>query len=699
MEKINLTIILLFLNILANAQAIGGVSSNNGSKEAKKLVSEASKLWKQEKYTEAEKLYYKANTLSPGSEIILDLAKLKIELNDIKGADKVCEQGINTLIAHNTHLDPQTLIYEKMAIYFFKINNNLKIGDPATAVKDTKQCIDDLGKDFPGKVYENLLVDASATAFYLSDISSLQIFHSFVESMDMKRAVFVSDIYIKLSEKKYLETIKILKDAAENGAGFMFSKSWANSLLPLTYVLNGDMELSKVSMKGITKSILANDKFFSNELGLIALQNKDYPEAIKQFNISITPHNFLIGGRIEKPNKFAAYTNRAVAYEGLKDLLKARKDYEAALIYNPDYEPALNGLARLEGRVITERKTDKIPPVISITEPSVSRGLKVTSSGKDIMVKGLAKDASGLKSVSINGKAVYSKEEGDFWGSVQLQEGLNKLTIVATDMAGNTAEQTVEIEKQATPIVATADIIPVREKTGKNYAVFIASQNYDDSTIPSLENPISDAIKLKMILKNSYNFSEENILTLFNPERSDFRKKFIQLTEILQPEDNLIIFYAGHGVWVDKDKKGYWLLTDALRNDVNTWLPNKEVLDMIASVPSRHTLLITDACFSGSVFKSRGLGSDAPAPLREMDEKISRVAITSGNDTEVPDVSVFMKYLVKALSENKEKYLTAQKMFINQIIEAVMTESKTEPRYGTLELAGHVGGDFVFSKK
>ncbi|MBK6992321.1 MAG: hypothetical protein IPH34_11040 [Chitinophagaceae bacterium] len=88
-----------------------------------------------------------------------------------------------------------------------------------------------------------------------------------------------------------------------------------------------------------------------------------------------------------------------------------------------------------------------------------------------------------------------------------------------------------------------------------------------------------------------------------------------------------------------------------------------------------------------------------PTAIQKINEKISRVAITSGNDTEVPDKSVFMKYLVKALSENKEKYMTAQKMFINQIIEAVMTETKTEPRYGTLELAGHVGGDYIFIRK
>ena len=88
-----------------------------------------------------------------------------------------------------------------------------------------------------------------------------------------------------------------------------------------------------------------------------------------------------------------------------------------------------------------------------------------------------------------------------------------------------------------------------------------------------------------------------------------------------------------------------------------------------------------------------------PAPIQQLNAKISRVAITSGNDTEVPDKSVFMKYLIKALAENKDKYLTAQKMFISQILEAVMTETKTEPRYGTLEASGHIGGDFIFTRK
>ena len=107
-----------------------------------------------------------------------------------------------------------------------------------------------------------------------------------------------------------------------------------------------------------------------------------------------------------------------------------------------------------------------------------------------------------------------------------------------------------------------------------------------------------------MILKNNYNFDESNIITLYNPEKNDVKRQLLELTNIIKPEDNLVIFYAGHGLWVEKDKKGYWMLIDSKLDDANTWLPNKDVLDLIAKLPSRHTLLITDACFSGSVFKT-----------------------------------------------------------------------------------------------
>lgn len=255
-------------------------------------------------------------------------------------------------------------------------------------------------------------------------------------------------------------------------------------------------------------------------------------------------------------------------------------------------------------------------------------------------------------------------------------------------------------------IVTTASFSLVRAQNdlnknaepGENYCLLIAAQNYQDKAIPSLDKPISDAVRLKTVLKENYGFLSENIISLFNPSSTDIKRQLSEISAKLKPEDNLLIFYSGHSIWFDKESKGYWLMTDAVYNNPVTWIPNKEVLELIAKIPSRHTLLIADACFSGSESKTTNRPSRAPSNNTASNE-ISRIAISSGNGTEVPDENVFMKHLLKGLADNKENHLSAQKLFINQIIVAVMTETRTEPRYETLELAGHKGGDFIFSKK
>lgn len=697
MKKILLTLLMVPIVSASFSQSIFSMGTAKRPDTDFKTEKEADKLWKDGNYVEAERLYRKAYANSGHVYHLLPLARNKFEIGDIKVANSVYDIIINKTIEKSKG-QPRTYIAPVNFYYFEKIDKNLKNGSPEVALATTLAFVESMGtkiSDSEIGFYQRIYISACETAFALDNEEALFKLNEKAAQVEKgEYGEFFSYVYLHLVRKDFDKSLKKVQDVIENGGGFMLSKIAAKALLPVVYTSMGENEKA---LAAIDKSTLIVDGYFQYLYGVISLNQKKYPEAIEYLNKALNGY-VVLGSRIEPVGKYRHYTKRAEAYLGLGDLIQARKDYESALVYNASYEPALNGIAKLEGRMINDRKTDQTPPVIVITEPSVNRGLKVTVNTNDVMVRGKATDAAGLKSVTLNGQLIYSKDEGDFWGNLNLVAGSNKITVVATDLAGNVAEQIFEIEKSNGGSVS-ADIVPVLQKEGKNYAVLIASQNYDDMAIPSLENPIPDAVKLKMILKGSYNFSDENVLTLFNPERVDLRKKFIQLGEILQPEDNLVIFYAGHGIWVEKEKKGYWLLTDAQRNDVNTWLPNKEVLEMIADLPARHTLLITDACFSGSVFKTRSIGADAPPAIREMSEKISRVAITSGNDTEVPDESIFMKYLVKALSENKEKYLTAQKMFITQIIEAVMAESKTEPRYGTLELAGHVGGDFIFSKK
>jgi tetratricopeptide (TPR) repeat protein len=711
--KVILTFILSFLSVInLNAQEKELIRKDKSAcLKAKSIAEKAYSLWDKGDISEAEKLYYESLNTYP-TIFFFPLVSKKMKMGDISGAKKESDTLISRVLKMNNIMtyNPNGGSFKYTTsndliddILIKRAEANFLDGDISSSLKDLKSikntikwtkeyygflgevailtgdfitaqnCIDTLFVMYKGK---KLVIDQQLTPVYLSAKLSL------AKNENEKCIQFATEL-----------------EEADKGPNTQW-KPVARLMIAEANINLGNVEKAKIYYEAAIKNVILtrNSPDVTYVGGQIAIFEKDYNYAIDRFNTYLGYKSSYLKREIVY-GKQRIYTKRAEVYAILKNYTQAKKDYEAALIFYPGYEPAVNGLAKLEGKIETERITDKTPPVISITEPTNMRGLKIVISGKDVLIKGTALDPSGLKLVNINGNIIYSQEDGNFWGTVQLSEGNNHIKIIATDKAGNSSEQLFEIEKSITPISTKSDIVPVEIKDGKNYAVFIASQNYEDQTIPSLENPIIDAVKLKLTLKSTYNFSEDNIISLYNPSTNDFKKKFIELNEMIRPEDNLIIFYAGHGIWVDKEKKGYWLLTDAKRNDVNSWLPNKLVLEMIASLPARHTLLITDACFSGSVFKTRSIGADAPPAVREMSEKISRVAITSGNDTEVPDQSVFMKYLIKALSENKEKFLTAQKMFITQIIEAVMTESKTEPRYGTLELAGHVGGDFIFIKK
>jgi uncharacterized caspase-like protein len=230
------------------------------------------------------------------------------------------------------------------------------------------------------------------------------------------------------------------------------------------------------------------------------------------------------------------------------------------------------------------------------------------------------------------------------------------------------------------------------------YAVIIGINDYQDQGITQLDNPINDATTLYETLISNYTFNRENIYFLKNPVRAQIIETFDKVSEKVTENDNLLVFYAGHGQWSIKKKLGYWLPSDARISNTADWIYNSTIQDIIASIPAKHTLLIADACFSGSIFKTRKAFNDAPSSIEKLYELSSRKAMTSGTMTEVPDKSVFIEYLNKRLKENKEPYLSSEQLF-SSFREAVMNNSQSTPQYGTIQATGDEGGDFIFVRK
>lgn len=233
----------------------------------------------------------------------------------------------------------------------------------------------------------------------------------------------------------------------------------------------------------------------------------------------------------------------------------------------------------------------------------------------------------------------------------------------------------------------------------KYYALIIANEDYKDGDIQDLDNPVKDAIGLSGILNEHYTFEKENIKFLKNASRTQIIEAFDHLASKIEAVDNLLIFYAGHGIWDKRLNQGFWLPSDASMNSKAQWLSNSTIRDYISGIRSKHTLLITDACFSGSIFKERGVFNNSKAIL-EMYRLPSRKAMTSGTLKTVPDKSVFIQYLSKNLINNTHPLLSAGQLF-NDFKVAVINNSPNGqvPQYGPIGQAGDEGGDFIFLKR
>lgn len=251
------------------------------------------------------------------------------------------------------------------------------------------------------------------------------------------------------------------------------------------------------------------------------------------------------------------------------------------------------------------------------------------------------------------------------------------------------------VENTANMVFRSGGSDALTRNPGKYYALIIGISNYIDPNINTLDNPIKDAEKFYNSITMRYTFNPENVRLLRDATNKEIVEALDFFAKRVGAEDNFLIFYAGHGVWESEAKNGYWLPSDARKNSKFDWFRNSTLRDYLREIRSKHTLLISDACFGGSIFKTRAAFADATMAINMLYDLKSRNAMTSGTLTEVPDESAFLKYLVDRLLANNDKYMSAQQLFGNIRI-AVMNNSQTVPQYGDIQDVDDQGGDFIF---
>jgi hypothetical protein len=266
---------------------------------------------------------------------------------------------------------------------------------------------------------------------------------------------------------------------------------------------------------------------------------------------------------------------------------------------------------------------------------------------------------------------------------VKLFDGQNVIRLVAENVNGGivTSTRSILVGKDA-----IADAISVDRK---DYVLLFATDQYDHWS--DLVNPIDDAQSIAKVLKEKYGFETE---ILENPNQDDVYNKLREYAERkFKPQDQLMIFFAGHGYFDETFGEGFVVAKNSLENDNarTSYISHNRLRGIIQNIPVEHVFLAMDVCFGGTfdpvIASARGMEAMETSDTEYMVRKLSyrtRKYLTSGGKEYVSDGipgkhSPFTLRMLQAFAEGggRDRILTLAE------IKTYVEKLKPEPRLGS----------------
>ncbi|MCI0752045.1 MAG: caspase family protein [Flammeovirgaceae bacterium] len=335
---------------------------------------------------------------------------------------------------------------------------------------------------------------------------------------------------------------------------------------------------------------------------------------------------------------------------------------------------------------------DKSAPLILVSNPPNIIENRVRVYADIVDLRGIVTDESGVRSLKINGIETPVRDNGNFLINIPLSMGDNFINMEVTDVNDNIALKKFVIARKS------ADGEDYNPATAKNHLLVIGINNY--TYWPKLNNAVKDATDIASILMGRYNFEFANVTVLKDEQatRSNIYNSLRSLIEKISQNDNLVVYFSGHGYFDDLLNEGYWIPFEAKVNSSGEYISNTEILKVLGNINSQHTFLVADACFSGALF------ADARRGYTDNVEKFrSRWGLASGrletvSDGAVGNNSPFAKRLIQFLEQNeKDKFAVSE---LVQFVKTQVAEDTNQTPIGNpLKALGDEGGEMVFYKR
>ena len=360
----------------------------------------------------------------------------------------------------------------------------------------------------------------------------------------------------------------------------------------------------------------------------------------------------------------------------------------------------------------------EVGPTIEIIEPPVTimRGtptVTLRSVVKKIDIVGKVSPADGIFSLKLNDRPQKTNYSGLFQASIDVQSLDTPVRVVAVDRQGMRSVLDFVIHPQSAvqkrPAIDTGKTISSPDRAvnlGNFYALVIGNNNYRN--INNLRTARNDATAVADILNHKYGFETT---VLLDADRYAMYSALEKFRKELTEEDNLLIYYAGHGEFDRVNQRGYWLPVDAEADSTANWVPNVAITDIINVMSAKHIMVIADSCYSGTLTRSSvarldaGISNSAKYEwYKAMSKARTRIVLSSGGvqpvaDSDGGEHSVFAAALLSVLQSNEgilegyTLYRNVQSMVKSNPLAAKL---KQDPQYSPIKYAGHEAGEFLF---
>jgi hypothetical protein len=271
----------------------------------------------------------------------------------------------------------------------------------------------------------------------------------------------------------------------------------------------------------------------------------------------------------------------------------------------------------------------------------------------------------------------------------------------------------------ALSLIFSTRVIAKYLNLGNYYALLIGNQYYNHkSDWKDLKTPHADIDALAEILKDDFRFNVDIRKDLNRSEIIDLIEDY---KAKLLPQDNFLIYYAGHG-HLRKDG-GYWIGVDGKKNSRGDWLKYTTISDLLdknAGMKAKHVLVIADSCcYAGAAYREENdtIKKKEDESYYQWIDRLSqtraRIIISSGGEQPVVDHigdssshSIFANELINRLRQIvKEKEVKIAYDLWRSIAPDVHHRTKRyiknaqTPCYKKIPATGDLGGDFIFNPK